>query len=213
MTMFSSSLTDTIRLTRRGLVLAAVALALSPAAALAQAARDPSAEQFVQAAAQKVLAILNEPATAQRSRTFDQAVEELVAMPKISNFVLGKYGRTITPAQRARFDVAFRRYAEGVYEKRLGEYRHAALKVVGSQVRKPGDVIVRTQLSGGPPGDPLIASWRVTQDGGAWKIIDLEFKGVWLAITQQQDFVSTVDNAGGDVGVLIGQLERDASHG
>ena len=46
---------------------------------------------------------------------------------------------------------------------------------------------------------------------GAWKIIDLEFEGVWLAITQQQDFVSTIDNAGGDVNVLISQLERDAS--
>jgi phospholipid transport system substrate-binding protein len=211
MTMASSLPTATIRLTRRSLVLATGVLALSPAAALAQTARDASAEQFVQAAAQKVLAILNQPATAQRSAVFDQAVEELVDLPKISNFVLGKYGRTITPAQRARFNTVFRRYAEGVYEKRLSDYRHASLKVVGSQVRKPGDVVVRTQLSGGPPGDPLIASWRVTQDDGAWKIIDLNSQGVWLAITQQQDFVSTIDNAGGDVGVLIGQLERDAS--
>ena len=210
--MSSPSPTATIRLTRRGLVLAAGVLALSPAAAMAQAARDPSAEQFVEAAARKVLAILNEPATAQRSRVFDQAVDELVDMPRISNFVLGKYGRTITPAQRARFDTAFHRYAEGVYEKRLADYRRATLKVIGSQVRRPGDVVVRTQLSGGPPGDPLIASWRVTRDGGEWKIIDLESKGVWLAITQQQDFVSTIDNAGGDVGVLTGQLEREASH-
>ena len=156
--LFGRAMTCLFRLTRRGLVLATGALALSPAAALAQAARDPSAEQFVQAAAQKVLAILNQPATAQRSAVFDQAVEEYVDLPKISNFVLGKYGRTITPAQRARFDTVFRRYAEVVYEKRLADYRHAGLKVVGSQVRKPGDVVVHTQLSGGPPGDPLIAA-------------------------------------------------------
>jgi phospholipid transport system substrate-binding protein len=212
MTMSSFPSTSTIRLTRRGLVLAAGGLALTPAAALAQAARDTSAEQFVEAAAQRVLAILKQPASAQRSSVFDQAIDELVDMPKISSFVLGKYGRTITPPQRARFDTTFRRYAEGVYEKRLAEYRHSTLKVIGSQIRRPGDVVVHTQLSGGPPGDPLIASWRVTRDGGAWKIIDLEFKGVWLAITQQQDFVSTIDNAGGDVNVLIGQLERDASH-
>ena len=184
---------------------------MSPAPALAQAARDPSAEQFVQAAAQKTLAILNQAATAQRESEFRQAIEELSDLPKISNFVLGKYGRTITPEQRARFDTAFRRYAESVYEKRLMDYRRATLKVIGSQVRKPGDVIVRAQLSGGPPGNPLIVSWRVMRDDGAWKIIDLEFQGVWLAITQQQDFVSTIDNAGGDVGVLIRQLERDAS--
>ncbi|MGH6963600.1 MAG: ABC transporter substrate-binding protein, partial [Phenylobacterium sp.] len=29
-------------------------------------------------------------------------------------------------------------------------------------------------------------------------------------VVQQQDFVSTIDNAGGDIGVLIAQLQRDA---
>lgn len=37
----------------------------------------------------------------------------------------------------------------------------------------------------------------------------MQFKGVWLAITQQQDFVSTIDNAHGDIDVLITQLQRD----
>lgn len=211
MTMSSPPQTDTIALSRRRLVLGAGLLALSPMPALAQGARDASAEQFVQAAARKALSILNQAATGQRDSAFRQAVEELVDLPKISGFVLGKYGRTITPEQRAQFDSVFRRYAEGVYEKRLMDYRRAALKVIGSQIRKPGDVVVRAQLSGGPPGDPLIISWRVMRDGGAWKIIDLEFKGVWLAITQQQDFVSTIDNAGGNVNVLIRQLEQDAT--
>ena len=152
MTMFPPPSAAPIRLTRRGLVLAAGALALSPAPALAQAARDPSAEQFVQAAAQKVLAILAQPATAQRDRAFAQAIDELLDLSKISAFVLGKYGRTITPEQRARFDTAFRRYAESVYEKRLMDYRRATLKVTGSQVRKPGEVIVHAQLSGGVTG-------------------------------------------------------------
>jgi phospholipid transport system substrate-binding protein len=208
MTMSPSS-PATIRLTRRGLVLAAGALALSSAPALAQGAHDPSAEQFVQSAAQKTLGILRQPATAQRDHAFAQAVDELVDLSKISGFVLGKYGRTITPEQRARFDTAFRRYAESVYEKRLMDYRHSTLKVTSSQTRKPGEVIVHAQLSGGD--SPLETSWRVIGGGGAWKIIDLEFEGVWLGITQQQDFVSTVDNAGGDVNVLISQLERDAS--
>jgi phospholipid transport system substrate-binding protein len=36
----------------------------------------------------------------------------------------------------------------------------------------------------------------------------VQVSGIWLAITQQQDFVSTIDNAGGNVDVLIGQLEK-----
>jgi phospholipid transport system substrate-binding protein len=40
-------------------------------------------------------------------------------------------------------------------------------------------------------------------------MVDVEVAGIWLAITQQQDFVSTIDNAHGDVNVLIAQLQSD----
>jgi len=45
--------------------------------------------------------------------------------------------------------------------------------------------------------------------GNSWKVVDVQVSGVWLAITQQQDFVSTIDNAGGNIDVLIRQLEAD----
>jgi len=82
--------------------------------------------------------------------------------------------------------------------------------VTGSVVRKPGDVIVNTTISGGQISSPLPVSWRVLGSGQNWKVVDVQFKGIWLAITQQQDFVSTIDNAHGDINVLIAQLQRDA---
>jgi phospholipid transport system substrate-binding protein len=198
---------------RRGV--AAALLGLGAFAALpsrAQAARDAGAEQFVQAAAQKVLSTLSDKglSASQRKAAFHDAVNQLVDVPKITTFVLGKYARSVTPAQSAQFAQAFRKYAETVYENRLNEYRGATLKVVGSLVRKPGDVIVNTQLTGGPSGPPLAVAWRVLGGGANWRVVDMQFKGVWLAITQQQDFVSTIDNAGGDINVLIAQLQRDA---
>jgi phospholipid transport system substrate-binding protein len=198
---------------RRGVAAAILGLgAFAALPARAQAARDAAAEQFVQGAAQKVLTTLSDKglSAAQRKAAFHDAVNQLVDVPKITSFVLGKYARTIAPAQSAQFAQAFRKYAETVYENRLNEYRGASLKVVGSLVRKPGDVIVNTQLTGGPPGPPLAVSWRVLGGPAGWRVVDMQFKGVWLAITQQQDFVSTIDNAGGDVGVLIAQLQRDA---
>jgi len=104
--------------------------------------------------------------------------------------------------------VAFRTYAEGVYQNRLGDYHGENLKVTGSVVRKPGDVIVNTVVAGGQVSQPLPVAWRVLNTGGAWKVVDVQVSGVWLAITQQQDFVSTIDNAGGNIDVLIGQLQR-----
>jgi phospholipid transport system substrate-binding protein len=216
MTSLETPMTDA-RPTRRFAQLALVALiglgAVSQARpALAQAARDPQAEQFVQTRAQRVITILADKtqSVAQKKATFHQGVDDLADVPKITNFVLGKYARIITPDQRQRFAAAFRVYAESVYQNRINDYHGEVLKVTGSTVRKPGDVIVNTTISGGQVGQPLPVAWRVMGGGGSWKVVDVQFKGVWLAITQQQDFVSTIDNAGGNVDVLIGQLQRDA---
>ncbi|MDR6533360.1 phospholipid transport system substrate-binding protein [Caulobacter rhizosphaerae] len=205
------------RPTRRFAQLALVALiglgALSQARpALAQAARDPQAEQFVQSRAQRVITVLADKnqSIAQKKATFHQAIDQLADVPKITNFVLGKYARTVTPDQRQRFAAAFRVYAESVYQNRISDYHGEVLKVTGSTVRKPGDVIVNTTISGGQIGQPLPVAWRVLGGGTSWKVVDVQFKGVWLAITQQQDFVSTIDNAGGNIDVLISQLQRDA---
>lgn len=190
-------------------VMAGVAM---PTAAMAQAnrARDPGAEAFVATGAQQVLGILNDRSLGigAKEASFKVLIDRLVDVPKVTRFVLGKYARTITPDQYARFAVAFRNYAEAVYQKRISDYHGETVTVTGSVVRKPGDVLVTTSF-GSRSGAPSIITWRVMGGGNSWKVVDVEVSGVWLAITQQQDFVSTIDNAGGNVDVLIRQLEAD----
>ena len=179
-------------------------------AAFAEAPRDAAAEQFVQAQAQRVVSVLGDKSqsTAEKIHVFRGIVDEIADVPKITSFVLGKYGRSITPAQRQHFGVVFREYAQNVYETRLGDFHGEQVKVTGSVVRKPGDVVVNTTIAGGKLSQPVEASWRVLASGGTWKVVDVQVSGIWLAITQQQDFVSTIDNAGGNVDVLIAQLEK-----
>jgi phospholipid transport system substrate-binding protein len=214
--MTGMTMLDTLT-TRRGAN--AALLAFFGAAALAapafaqNSARDAGAEAFVQTKAQRVITVLANKGMpdAQKKQVFHQAVDELADVPKITNFVLGKYARTITPDQRARFTPVFRAYAENVYQSRIDDYRGEQLKVTGSVVRKPGDVIVNTVISGGQITQPLPVSWRVLGGGQTWKVVDVQFKGIWLAITQQQDFVSTIDNAGGNIDVLINQLQKSGT--
>lgn len=191
----------------------AAALSIASPAMAQNSARDPSAEAFVQAKAQRVISVLANKSMSetQKKQVFRQAVDELADVPRITNFVLGKYARTITPEQRARFTPVFRTYAENVYQSRIDDYRGEQLKVTGSVVRKPGDVIVNTVVSGGQLGQPVPVSWRVLGGGANWKVVDVQFKGIWLAITQQQDFVSTIDNAGGNIDVLTNQLQKGGS--
>lgn len=200
-------------LTRLGGAMALAGLAAAAAAqpAARRSARNPQAEAFVEVQAQKVLSVLADRSLslAQKQQAFRRLIDQIADVPKITNFVLGKYARTITPAERARFNPVFRAYAENVYQSRISEFRGETLKVTGSVARTPGDVVVASLVLGGGR-DPIPVSWRVLGGGVAWKVVDVQIRGVWLAITQQQDFVSTIDNAGGDISVLIAQLQRNS---
>ena len=180
--------------------------------AATRGARSPDAEKFVEAQVQRVLSLLADRGltAGQRDAAFRRAIGEIADIPRITTFVLGKYGRTITPAQRAQFTAAFRAYAENVYQARLAEFRGVSVRATGSVARRVDDVVVSSVIQSAAGGPPTAASWRLLASGGAWKIVDVQIKGVWLAITQQQDFVSTIDNAGGDISVLIAQLQRNS---
>lgn len=181
---------------------------------LAQAAaRDASAEAFVQTQASEALRILGsgQPLAAKR-QAFRALVDQVADVPRITNFVLGKYARGVTPDQRAEFAPLFRSYANNVYESRLGQYKGETLKVTGSVARAPGDVVVASTVGGGQLKTPSKVNWRLLKGAdGRWRAVDVQVEGVWLAITQQQDFVSTIDNAGGNVGVLIAQLKKQVA--
>lgn len=185
-------------------------VSMTPGGAVgAEAPRDAGAERFVQVQGQRVVSILSDRSQnpSERWRSLRAALLEITDAPRIARFVLGKYARTITLAQMQRFEPLFRDYADAVYRDRLQDFQGDTFAVTGSVVRKPGDVIVAATISGGnaPPGQ---VHWRVLASGATWKVVDLEFSGVWLSITQQQDFVSTIDNHGGDIDALITRLEQ-----
>jgi phospholipid transport system substrate-binding protein len=56
-------------------------------------------------------------------------------------------------------------------------------------------------------------NWRVIRGPNGYRAVDVQVAGVWLAITEQQDFVSTLDNHNGDINVLINQLRRQSGGG
>lgn len=192
----------------------AASVAALPDTALAQGRREAAAEQFVQSQGARVLTILNNKTMplAEKTRTFNAMIDQIADMDRVTDFVLGKYNRTIQPAQKQEFATLFRRFFNNVWQSRLGDYAGERLVVTGSTARSPTDVVVMTRVSGGKLKQPSQVNWRVLKGAnGQWRAVDVQIEGVWLAITQQQDFVSTVDNAGGNVSVLINQLRAQVA--
>jgi len=186
--------------------------------AMAQAARghgDPQAEAYVQTQANRALTILNDQgmSVAAKKQAFYGFVNDVADVSRITDFVLGRYRRALTPEQYNRFAQAFRQYADSIYETRFGDYHGEKLTVSGSVARSPNDVVVSSIVSGADyKGNPVV-NWRLLRGANGWKVVDIQAQGVWLAVVQQQDFTSTLANHNGDVDVLIHQLQSDASQG
>ena len=196
----------------------AAPLGLCGAPASAQAVRshgDPTAEAFVQTQAARGVAILNDSSLSlgAKKQAFYGFVNQVADVPRITNFVLGRYRRQVTPAQYQQFSQIFRQYADSVYETRLGEYHGETLQVTGSIVHGPGDVVVSSVVTGGDLKDRPVVNWRVLKGSDGWKVVDVQAEGVWLAVVEQQDFTSTLANSNGNIDVLISQLRTQAASG
>lgn len=182
-------------------------LAIAPEA---HAARDEGAEQYVQRHAQQALHTLGERSGPQRQQTFNQLMSQFSDMPRIANYVLGRYGAQLRndAALRTEWNRAFQEYAIAVYELRLERYNGSAIRVTNSIERVPGrDVIVVSEIVPNGATRPTPVQWRLMKSGEAWKVVDvslvLEGNEIWLAQQQQRDFLAALDRNNGDIRALI----------
>jgi phospholipid transport system substrate-binding protein len=172
--------------------------------------RDPDAEQFVQTQGQRLISILADKSQSMPDKmvAFRTAVDDVADVPEITTFVLGKYARSISPAQMQTFAPLFEDYVQKLLLQHLSDFHADTLTVKDSATRVPGEVLVKTILTG-PGAKPTELSWRVVGSGSSWKLIDVEISGGSLAFFLRNDFVSTIDDQEGDIGALIARLQQE----
>lgn len=194
---------------RRALI-TGLALIGAAAATAPLAFADRGAEGFVQRNADLALESLNNPALSlvDRERAFAELMTRFADLSRISRFVLGRYGRSFSPAQYETFRGKFYDYAIAVYATQLDQFRGDSIRVTGSIDPRPGESIVATQVNR-RLGQPLSIRWRVLRDANNdFKIIDAELGGVFLAIQQRSDFEAFLEQAHGRPEALIGRLDN-----
>ena len=178
-------------MTRTAFLAGFVALGLIAGApeALAQQ-RNSDAENYVQENATGALRTLGDRSlsASQRRQTFDRLMSQFADMPRIANFVLGRYSSQLRSdaTLRTEWTRAFQDYSIAVYEDRLANFGGGAIRVTGSTERIAGrDVIVTTQLQPRGAARPMNVQWRLLRSGNAWKVVDvsllLDGNQIWLA--------------------------------
>ena len=209
-------------MTARSISRAAFLAALTSAFVLtaapeASAARNPDAEEYVQSSATGVLQMLNNRAMAATARrqTFHSLMSQFADMPRIANYVLGRYGAALrADAQlRADWNRTFQEYSIAVYEDRLDTYSTSVIRVTGSIERVPGrDVIVMSEMTPRGQSRPSPVQWRLMRTGDVWKVVDvslvLEGSEIWMAQQQQREFLARLDRNNGDIRALLAEVQQ-----
>ena len=70
--------------------------------------------------------------------------------------------------------------------------KNAKVEVIGSVDRTETDSVVETRVTQ-KGEDPMTVRWRVMERGGAWRVVDVEVLGLWLAIEQRAQIAAILD--------------------
>ena len=91
------------------------------------------------------------------------------------------------------------------WAKNFDNYSGQKLELDGPVVDRAPDKIVKTKLSS-PGATPVSLAYRMRQDGGSWKVIDVFYNSTISQLTtQRSDFASTLQSGGAKA--LIAKLD------
>lgn len=185
-------------------------VALCWLAAAPRGANAQDAANFVQNLGTQGIQVLGPSVPAQqRAARFRQLLDNDFDLPEIGRFVLGQYGRTMSPAAQQEFVPLFREYVVQAYSARLGQYGGSTFRVVGTRPYG-GEVVVASQVSRGA-GNPINIDWHVTNRGGRLLVTDVVVDGVSMKATQRSEFASIIQRNGGQPDALVAALRQQVA--
>jgi phospholipid transport system substrate-binding protein len=143
--------------------------------------------------------------TAHRGR-FHGLVDEKFDMPAVAQFVAGRYWRTATDAERAKFTRLFTDYMVDIYATRFANYNNQTLKVIGERPIADTAVSVSSHIveANGQPAAAI--DWRVAKTEDGYRITDVIIAGVSLATTKRDEFGALFQKSGGKMEPVLAQL-------
>jgi len=175
--------------------LALVLVLCTAVPAIGRAAESPP--QVVQQLADAVVAVL-----AQKELTADQKrakVESIVYahfdFTTLSRLVLARNWRRFSPEQQQAFVEEFKRHLSMTYGKNVESYNNERVEVTGDREEPGGDWTVKTKIIR-PGGQDIQVDYRLRQEKGEWKVIDVIIEGVSLVANFRSQFQEIVSSEG-----------------
>lgn len=188
-----------------------VLVVLWAAATSAQAAKEEP-QALIERLGGEAINILSQPGAskAEQKAKFEELFRKGFDIPLLGQIVLGRYWRVATPAQREEYLDLFYRYIVDTYSKRLDAYTGQKFRVTGTTQLNAEETLVKSLIDD-PKGPGLKVDWRVIQDNGESKIVDVVVEGVSMAISHRSEFASVINQNGGQIELLLDKLRQQTS--
>jgi phospholipid transport system substrate-binding protein len=196
---------------RRRTAAAAFLLSLTsaPAAVYAQA-WDPAA-RVIDHFDQTLLAVMKDAKALGPQGRFQRLQPVIVQtfdLPAMTRFAVGSSWSSLSPADQQALVRAFSRMTVATYAHNFDGYSGERFNIDQVETRGP-DKLVRTHLSSSG-ASPTTLTYRMRQNGGNWKVIDVYYNGSVSSIMgQRSEFANTLRTGGAPA--LVRKLESEAT--
>ncbi len=136
-----------------------------------------------------------------RQRSFRDMFVASFDVPAIGRFVLGRYWRAATDAQKTEFLALYEDMIVKSYSNRFSTFKGELFTITGS--RADGESAMVASVIAQPNGSPVKVDWRVLKTEGRLKVVDVMVEGVSMSVMQQQEFGAVIQRGVGHIDSLI----------
>ncbi len=143
-----------------------------------------------------------------KDERFEKLFNNALDLNFIGQFVLGRYWRTATAAQKKDFINAYRELNIKTWSKRFDEFKGKNFTFKGTSPSNSANQIFVNSLVPMDQGEPAKVVWRVKQTGDKFKIVDIIIENVSLAITARNEYTAYIKSAPGGIDDLIKDLQN-----
>jgi phospholipid transport system substrate-binding protein len=195
------------KLMRLSLFALFIFLAALPFSASSYAEDDVSkAKNFVESVATEAFNTLKSKKVDKKTQAkkLDKMIRTNVDIPWIGQFVMGRFWRQATDAQKIAYMKNYENFIATTYASRFTEYKGEGFDVTTARSDGDGKYTVKMSIKT-ESGAPMLVDYKIRKNkDGSFKIYDLNVEGVSLITTQRSEFSSILQNKGIDH--LIAQL-------